>query len=177
MKQGIKDFGHAKRKAANRLGLSNLGALPTNIEIQNAVSEYLNIFNHKDQNKIQCILIKSALSIMESLNDYNPRLVGPLLDGKGLINHPINLHVFTDTPELISKNLDNLNIRYKLIESRLKERPGRSTLYPGYRFLKNEIIIETIVFPYDGIRQAPICSITDKPMKRADKLTIEKLIK
>ena len=42
--QGIRDYGLAKKKAADRLGLNARGALPGNAEIEEAVGEYLQIF-------------------------------------------------------------------------------------------------------------------------------------
>ena len=42
--QGIRDFGLAKKKAAERLGLTDRGSLPGNAEIELAVSEHLQLF-------------------------------------------------------------------------------------------------------------------------------------
>ena len=42
-----------------------------------------------------------ALSAMEILSPFSPRLVGPVLHGTAAANSAINLHVFSDTPELV----------------------------------------------------------------------------
>ena len=42
---GIHDFLTAKRKAAERLGVTDVSALPRNIEIEAALAEYQRLFN------------------------------------------------------------------------------------------------------------------------------------
>ena len=41
---GIQDYGTAKRKAAERLGIGSEGALPRNTEIEASLAEYQRLF-------------------------------------------------------------------------------------------------------------------------------------
>jgi hypothetical protein len=48
--------------------------------------------------------------------------------------------------------------------------------YPGVRFELDDQSIEAVVFPHDGIRQAPVSPVDGRPMKRANKLEVEALL-
>jgi len=52
----------------------------------------------------------------------------------------------------------------------------RVLAYPGVRFELDDQSIEAIVFPHDGIRQAPVSPVDGRPMKRANKLEVEALL-
>ncbi|MDH3545488.1 MAG: hypothetical protein OEN22_00210, partial [Gammaproteobacteria bacterium] len=77
--QGIRDYRVAKTKAAERLGLNTRGALPGNAEIEQAVSEHLQLFGGESHLLFLRTMREAALSAMEMLASYSPRLVGPVL--------------------------------------------------------------------------------------------------
>ena len=176
VEQGIQDFGLAKRKAADRLGLSGRGSLPGNSEIQDAVTDHLKIFGRESHSNLLQTLRRAALSAMEILSPFEPRLVGPVLNGTAAANAPVNLHVFSDTPELIALTLDENRLPYKAYERRLKSRRDLAKSFAGYRFLHDDLSIEATVFPVDGMRQAPISPVDGRPMKRADHSAVLKLL-
>lgn len=177
IEQGIEDFRIAKNKAAERLGLKNYGSLPGNTEIQTAITEHLQLFDRESYFDRQCALRRSALAAMELLAPFEPRLVGPVLDGTAAANSPINLHVFSDTVEMVGVKLEAVGLRYQIYERRLKSRRGRCEAFPGYRFQQGDLSIEATVFPIKGMRQPPISSINGRPMKRADPAAVCKLLK
>lgn len=169
--QGLRDYRVAKAKAAERLGLHQRGALPGNAEIEQAISDHLQLFNSDSHPNLLQQMRLAALAAMELLGDYSPRLVGPVLAGTADENSAVNLHVFADSSEEVALYLDDRGINCKLYERRLKARRGRNVqpdVYPGYRFDYEGERIEATVFSYDSIRQAPISPIDGKPMKRAD---------
>ena len=47
---------------------------------------------------------------------------------------------------------------------------------PALRFEIGEQAFEVIVFPLDGIRQAPVSPVDGKPMRRADLAEVEALM-
>ena len=169
VEQGIQDFRLAKTKAAARLGMTDRGSLPGNSEIEAAVSEHLQIFGRESHFDLLQAMRRTALSAMEVLAAFSPRLVGPVLHGTAAASSAINLHVFSDTPELIAIELDNSRLSYRSFERRLKSRRDRSETYAGFRFYQGESSVEATVFPIDGMRQAPISPVDGKPMQRADK--------
>ena len=176
VEQGIQDFRVAKQKAALRLGLKDRGSLPGNGEIEAAVAEHLQLFGRESHGDLLQTLRCAALSAMEILSAFNPRLVGPVLNGTAAANSSVNLHVFTDTPELVALTLDDCRMAYSTYERRLKSRRDRAESYAGYRFHYGDARIEATVFPVDGMRQAPISPVDGKPMKRADRDAVQRLI-
>ncbi len=176
VEQGIQDYRLAKTKAAERLGLSGRGSLPGNAEIQEAVSDHLKLFGRESHSSLLQTLRRAALSAMETLSPFDPRLVGPVLNGTAATNSAINLHVFSDTAELIAMKLDESQLSYKPYERRLKSRRDRTEVFAGYRFVHDDAPVEATVFPVDGMRQAPICPVDGRPMKRIDETAVRKLL-
>ena len=67
------------KKAAERLGVGSRGSLPGNAEIEAAVANHLQLFGgdaHEDRLRLMRV---AALSAMELLASFTPRLVGPVL--------------------------------------------------------------------------------------------------
>lgn len=175
--QGIEDYRLAKIKAAERLGLSEHGSLPGNPEIEQAINEHLALFGRESHNHLLQTLRHAALAAMELLEVYTPRLVGPVLHGTAGATSAVNLHVFADSPELVAWTLDESRVQYRPFERRLKSRRDQTDRFAGFRFDLRDASIEATVFPFDGIRQAPISPIDGKPMQRADTRAVRELIK
>lgn len=174
--QGVRDYRVAKQKAAERLGLSTRGALPGNAEIEAAVAEHLQLFggeSHADQLRL---MRTAALSAMEVLAAFSPRLVGPVLNGTADENSAVNLHLFTDSPEMVAFELGDIGIHFKAFERRLKSRRGKTETYAGFEFNHSNESIQATVFPVDGIRQAPMSPIDGKPMRRVDADGVQELL-
>lgn len=176
VEQGIGDYRVAKRKAAERLGMSDRGSLPGNSEIELAVSEHLKLFGRESHIDLLRVLRRAALSAMEMLAPFAPRLVGPVLHGTAAANSAINLHVFADNSEAVAVMLQESSVPYRLYERRLKSRRDRSETFSGYRFTHLDAHVEATVFPLNGMRQAPISPVDGKPMKRADIRTVRDLL-
>ncbi len=173
---GVRDYRAAKQKAAERLGIHARGALPGNAEIEAAVAAHLQIFGgeaHEDRLRLMRV---AALSAMELLADFTPRLVGPVLSGTADGNSAVNLHVFADSPESVARALEGIGVTYRAYERRLKSRRDRIETYSGFEFHHNHSPIQATVFPVDGIRQAPMSPVTGKPMKRADSAAVQELL-
>lgn len=174
--QGIEDYRLAKLKAAERLGMRGRGSLPGNAEIEKAVSEHLQLFGRELHVDLLRVLRRAALSAMEVLAPFTPRLVGPVLHGTASASSPVNLHVFADDAELVAFRLQESSVSYRPFERRLKSRRDRVESFAAFRFAQGESDIEATVFPFDGVRQAPISPVDGKPMRRADKSAILKLL-
>ena len=118
----------------------------------------------------------AALSAMELLAAYTPRLVGPVLVGTADENSAVNLHVFADSAEAIAMELAQIGISYRPYERRLKSRRNRVETFAGFEFHHSNSAIQVTVFPIDGIRQAPMSPIDGKPMKRAAAEAVQQLL-
>ena len=174
--QGIRDYRVAKKKAAQKLGLGTRGSLPGNVEIERAVSDHLLLFLGDHHLELLYALRRTALITMQMLDHFSPRLVGPVLAGTADVNSAVNLHLFSDEPELVAFHLGDMRLNFKSYERRLKTRRNQVETYPGYEFRHEHNIVQATVFPYDGMRQAPISPIDGKPMKRADTSAVQQLM-
>jgi hypothetical protein len=114
--QGVRDYRLAKQKAAERLGLNSRGALPSNAEIEKAVADYLKKIEGNEHADLLRIMRTAALSAMELLTRFSPRLVGPVLAGTTDDNSVINLHLFADSPEMIAMEIGDRGIQFKSYE-------------------------------------------------------------
>jgi hypothetical protein len=177
VEQGIEDYRVAKIKAAERLGMSARGSLPGNPEIEHAVSEHLKLFGRESHLDLLRVLRRAALSAMELLAPFTPRLVGPVLHGTAGANSAVNLLVFSDSAELVAVRLQESRVQYRPYDRRLKSRRDRAETFSGFRFTHDSSSIEATVFPLDGIRQAPISPVNGKPMRRADSQAVLKLLR
>lgn len=172
VEQGIQDYRLAKTKAAERLGMTDRGSLPGNPEIEHAVSEHLKLFGRESHLDLLRALREAALSAMELLAPFTPRLVGPVLHGTAAANSAVNLHVFSDSAELVAQTLQDRSVQYRIYERRIKSRRDRAETFSGFRFMHDNSSIEATVFPVNGMRQAPISPVNGKPMQRADRQTV-----
>jgi hypothetical protein len=174
--QGVRDYRLAKKKAAERLGIGGRGSLPGNAEIEAAVAEYLHLFDGDSHGDRLRLMRVAALSAMDLLGAFEPRLVGPVLVGTADENSAVNLHVFADSPEMVALELTASGVSYRPYERRLKSRHNQVENYAGFEFRHANNSIEATVFPVDGIRQAPLSPITGRPMQRLDAAGVQALL-
>lgn len=174
---GIRDFFVAKKKAAERLGVSDGSAvLPKNTEIETALVEYQRLFGGESHTESLYAQRRAALSAMRYLEEFAPRLVGPVLSGTATEHSDVQLHLFTDTAESVALKLMDRRVPYEVTEKRVKMNAERVLAYPGVRFEMDDFEIEATVFPTDGIRQAPVSPVDGKPMRRANTFEVEALL-
>lgn len=166
--EGIGDYLIAKRKAAERLGAPETRNLPNNREIQDALIDYQRLFRGSQQTELVRRLREAAVEGMEFFARFEPRLVGSVLHGTATEHSDVNLHLFADTPEEVAIFLMDNRIPFETAERRLKY--GRETyeVFPVYRFLAGEVVIDATVFPTKGLREAPRSRIDNQTMERAN---------
>jgi len=174
--QGIHDFLTAKRKAAERLTYTDLGSLPSNTEIEAALAEYQRLFHAGAHAASLQAQRRAALQAMRALALFEPRLVGPVLSGTATEHADIQLHLFADRPENVTLQLVERGVAHEITERRVRLDAERTRAFPGLRFEIANRCIDAIVFPCDGIRQAPASPVDGKPMRRADAAELEALL-
>ncbi len=173
---GIRDFGVAKRKAAERFGAPEGAVLPKNTEIETALAEYQRLFGgamHEESLEAQR---RAALAAMRRLGEFEPRLVGPVLSGTATEYSEVQLHLFADCAESVVLKLMDFGVAHEVTEKRVRISPERVLAYPGVRFEIDDQPIEATVFPCDGIRQSPVSPVDGRPMRRANALEVESLL-
>jgi hypothetical protein len=173
---GIRDFLAAKRKAAERFGVTDSAVLPKNVEIETALAEYQRLFGGSAHVESLHAQRSAALVAMRRLLPFEPRLVGAVLSGTATEHAEVQLHLFADSPEAVAISLMDQGIRHEVTARRVRMNAERVLEYPGVRFEINEHPIEATVFPPNGIRQAPVSPVDGRPMRRADVSELEALL-
>ncbi|HLU62215.1 MAG TPA: hypothetical protein VKZ99_07685 [Gammaproteobacteria bacterium] len=174
---GIRDFRLAKRKAAERYGVSErAGFFPTNQEIDAAIGEYRRIFQADTHPGELRRLREAARQAMLLFRDFQPRLVGSVLRGDAGRHSDVQLHLFADTPERVVMHLLDRNIPFESTERRFRSTSGEYQYAPAYRFVAGDIAIEACVFGPADIRQSPASPVDGRPMKRANLAEVEALL-
>ena len=176
VESGIHDFLLAKRKAAERYGVSEGSALPRNTEIEAALVAYQRLFGGDLHGSNLRMLREAALHAMQQLQAFEPRLVGPVLTGTATANSDVQLHLFCDRPEAVHILLLDRHVPFEVIERRLRFQADKHLSVPGLRFDVGDITIEALLFGVDDIRQAPVSPVDGRPMRRADRQELQQLL-
>jgi Rad3-related DNA helicase len=164
---GHHDFRRARQKAAERLGCRDRRQLPTNAEIERALQEYQRLFRGESQHAELQRLRQIAIDAMSTLEEFRPRLVGPVLSGSADKNSTIALHLFSDTPEQIAITLMEKKIPWQDGIKKVHYPRGVAKEQPLFRFHAGETEIELIWFAPEEIRHSPLSPVNDRPEKRA----------
>ncbi len=164
---GIHDYGQAKRKAAQRFGVRQAGALPSNAEVESSVIERQRIFAPDSHKYRLAAMRKLAADIMEFLADFEPRLVGAVLTGTVTDNAALELHVFTESPEAVLAELEAQGVSCRDCQRRYRFNGQDMTIVPGFSFTREGERVYIIIFPEKGVRQAPLSPVDRRPMQRA----------
>jgi hypothetical protein len=173
--EGVKDYLVAKRKAAERLGVSDRGAMPRNDEIEAELIRYRQLFEPDLGDRLD-LLRRTARDAMRFLEPFEPRLVGQVLSGSAGRHSQISLHLFADSPEEIDVYLIERGVPFERGTRRHRYGDSRTEDYPSYRFLAEDIPIELTVFPPRAIRQPPCSPVDGRAMDRASLAQVEALL-
>jgi len=176
IESGIEDFGLAKRKAADRLGVRSAGALPSNAQIQDCLAERQRIFEPNAHEGRLADLRRAAADIMEDLAPFRPRLVGAVLAGTPTINSPIELHVFADAPEAVRELLEQRGTTVRDTQRRYRFGGQKTAQVPGFAFAYGTEQVEVSTFPENGAREAPLSPVDRRPMRRAGRQEVLALL-
>ncbi len=174
--EGLEDFLLAKKKAAQRLNVNNKRLLPSNSEVELALVEYQLLFHNEEQQQAVSESRKIAYKTMLLLEEFEPLLVGSVLTGTANEKSEIIIHVFSDSPEIISLYLEKKGIPISFCERRLKIEKKNHVYFTALKFIAGNINIVLIILPHSFQRNAPFDPITQRPMKRAPLSAIKRLI-
>ena len=172
---GIRDYHQAKLKAAQRLGIFDDASLPRNREIEDALREYQRLFQRENIPELRQRR-EAALRALEFFASFEPRLVGPVLDGTADARSPVALHLHSDDPEAAHRFLEQHGIPAESRSRRVRLDRERSEEFPVWLFNAEELPFDVTVLPRDVLRQAPLSSIDEKPMKRASAVQLRQLL-
>jgi hypothetical protein len=174
--QGIADYGQAKRKAAARLGVGEASVLPSNAQIEECLAERQRIFEPELHAQRLRLLRVLALELMRWLTPFEPRLAGPVLTGTATANAEIELHLFADAPEAVATYLLGRGIRARDYQKRFRLSAKESASVPGFSISASGETVLLLIFPVNGLRQAPLSPIDQRPMRRASETDVLSLL-
>ncbi len=174
--EGVADFRAAKRKAALRLGANSERNLPTNAEIEQALREYLRLFQSGSQPGLLRSLRQTALEAMEFLAQFRPRLVGAVLLGTATEFSEITLHLYCDAAEDVAWFLSEAGIKFEQTSKTIKTAPGESKEFPALTFIAGETPIILVLFTETLEATKPLSPVDGKPMRRATIASLKALL-
>jgi hypothetical protein len=115
---GIEDYAQAKRKAARQVGAIDARQMPTNEEIDAALTVYRELFQRGHRTQLR-ELRALAVTVMQEFAAFNPHLTGSVLRGSAGKYADIQLQLFCDNPKSVEHYLLGEGIQYRSAEARL----------------------------------------------------------
>jgi hypothetical protein len=172
----IRHFQLAKPKASMLLRIHDEACLPRNSEIEEALRAYQRLFSGDDQSQHVLRLRQAAVEAMNSLQAFDPRLTGAVLDGTADARTAVQLHVFVDAIFEFDDFLQRAGIKALQRVRKLKLDRVRTVDVDVRLLTVDGIDFDIAVLPRDYIRQAPLSHVTEKPMARASLKQVSALL-
>lgn len=163
---GIADYHQAKLKAAQRLGILDDASLPRNSEIEQALRAYQRLFRRDAAGELSRRR-EAALEAMRFFRAFEPRLVGPVLEGTADERSPVLLHLHADDADAVVRFFDEHDIPAQPRSRRLRLDRHRDADFPVWVFSADGLPFDVTILPIDVLRQAPLSPVDEKPMRRA----------
>jgi len=174
--EGQHNYHAAKKKAAERIGVSERLALPSNIEVKDALRSYQALYGGSvHQQNIERLRL-AAVQSMRFLENFQPRLVGSVLDGTANAHSRIALHVFADAIEPLILFLVEQGAAFSQEQRQIRWHDGGHRVVPLVILESDEVDIEMTVFEPVHLRQAPPSPIDGRPQRRASLPEVEFLL-
>jgi hypothetical protein len=172
---GIEDYALAKRKAARQAGMPDTRELPTNEEIEAALSTYREIYHqHEHRNRLRA-LRGAALRAMREFSQFRPYLTGSVLSGTAGRYAAINLQLFTDSAKTVELYLIDRQIPYRTTQTRLYC-GSEPLLAPVFTVNDDGTDIEVTVLTLRELRGPLRTSLEGKTIERAKPQAVEQLL-
>lgn len=172
---GIADYHQAKLKAAQRLGIHDDASLPRNSEIEAALRQYQRLFRRDAADELQRRR-EAALEAMGFFRQFEPRLVGPVLEGTADARSPVLLHLHADDADALVHFFDLHGVPAQPRTRRLRLDRHRDAEFPCWVFSADGLPFDVTVLPLDVLRQAPLSPVDEKPMRRASAVQLRQLV-
>lgn len=176
VEQHVQDVETARRKAAERLGVSNSRLYPKPMEVAQALVEYQQLFRGQSHARRLNNLRVAAIRAMEALRQFRPRLVGPVLQGTADEGSAIQLHLFADSPEEVALSLMERRMAWRDAERQFVYSDGSRRAQPSFHLRADDTDVELVVFTPVGMRNPPLDPVYQRPMTRGTIDDVRKLL-
>ena len=91
-------------------------------------------------------------------------------------NAPVQLQLYTDDAEAVPRFLEDHRIPAETRSRRIRLDRERTIDCAVWLFSAEDLGFDLTVLPYDALRQAPLSSIDEKPMRRASAAQLQALL-
>src|ERR687886_2552590 len=166
----------AKRKAARRVCRQQVKPedLPSNAEIRDQIQVFARIHEGDRRPRHLREMRLEALRLMRLLRPFRPRLIGSVMTGHVRKGSDIDLHVFCDSPALVTDLLDQAGCQYDL-ERKQVVKHGEARVFTHVH-VYDRFNFELTVYPEDKAHYVFRSSITGKAIERASIRELEELL-
>ena len=162
VEDGVSDYAYAKKKAGRQLGVTDAFCLPSNLEIEEEIRLYNEMYLGDSQPYMLRQLRDDALKVMQIFERFNPHLTGAVLDGTAGQHSETHIHLFADSAKEVEIFLLNQQIPYQSGEKSFRVRDRRANdkknsermKVPTFSLEGPNGMIKLSVFEYDDIRFA-----------------------
>jgi predicted nucleotidyltransferase len=167
----------AKRKAAKRLCRQWIKPedLPSNAEIREQIQLFARLHEGSRRTENLREMRLEALRMMRLLRPFKPRLIGSVMTGHVRKGSDIDLHVFSDSPALVTDLLEGHGFRYDL-ERKQVVKHGEARVFTHVH-VSDRFNFELTVYAEDKAHYVFKSSITGKAIERASIRELEDFLK
>jgi hypothetical protein len=170
------DPARARRKVAARLGVHDDAALPGGDEIRAALAAHRELFARNDDTVPLRAQREAALAAMDYFAAFQPRLVGPVLDGSAGPRTPVTLHLHADDPDAVARTLLERGIPARQRGATLRLDRHQHVEVPAWTFVADGLPFEVLQLPLTALRQPPRETLEDRAQERAGIAALRRLL-
>ncbi len=164
----------ALQRAAQKHAIDLRHRRPSPTAVQAAVQEYRELFRPQQLLQLQEGR-RLAAEAMQTFAEFQPRLIGPLVQGDGQLDL-IRLLLIADTSEHVIMTLSDQRIPWQAFETRLHFSGGRLATRPALRFVAGETRIELILLERTVRSDPPRDPTTGGPLDSLSPSQLDKLM-
>lgn len=175
VEEQLTDYGLAKRRAAERLGLSSRGAMPDNARVEAEVLAYQRLFGGRAYADRLRLLRRTAVQAMKLLARFEPRLSGAVVSGAISQAHRVQLHCFPDQAELVDVFLAERGFEVEVDERDYRYGDGRVESVPLACFQAGGVGVDVALFAPGQERRSPLAHSNGRPAPRLSLAEAEQL--
>ncbi len=170
------EYYQAKMKAARRVarGWVKPADLPRNAEIRDQVQALSRLYEGDTRAQNLTDMRFEALHVMRLLERFRPRLVGSVWTGHIRAGSDIDLHIFSDSVDPVTRLLDAEGVPYDVERKQIRKH-GVGRVFT-HLHLRQRFPIEVTLYAADQAHIVPRCSITGGAMQRATRAELEALL-
>jgi predicted nucleotidyltransferase len=168
------EYLQAKERAMMMLGLSDQTRMPSNKMVNECVARLTKSELGPEEVKRRLHEMREiAVQIMSCIDDFDPFLIGSVLTGKIRDCSDIDLHAYCENYEELKDRLAEWE--YDSIDEEIVQ--NRKGTFVHLKWTERTYPVEITIYPWDQRDVVQISSVTLRPMKRADLVAVQKLLK